>query len=310
MSQIQKLGPFSGGAIGDVVGPGSSTDNAIVRWDGITGKLIQDSSTILDDNDNVFWIAGNVFNRTATAVTYTILNTDYYIGVTDTSIARTISLPAVPLAEGQTFLIKDESGAAGTNNITIDVDAAATTIDGAASYILDSNFGGVYIFYDGTEYRVMNVSLTVNATDSTSDVPEGIQATGSGSTKTIELTNRYKGTAQTTNATPEDIITIPLGATPGVYVVEVAVAAFNTTDTIGGGYNLFGTVRTDASDSIICGTPDKVVNEETGSPNMLAADANLVAGGVADNNFYVRVTGIAAKTIEWNAVATYTFVSA
>lgn len=35
---------------GDVVGPGSSTDNAIVRFDGITGKLIQNSVNIIDDS--------------------------------------------------------------------------------------------------------------------------------------------------------------------------------------------------------------------------------------------------------------------
>lgn len=32
-----------------VVGPGSSTDNAIVLWDGTTGLLVQDSSTLLTD---------------------------------------------------------------------------------------------------------------------------------------------------------------------------------------------------------------------------------------------------------------------
>lgn len=31
------------GSGGDVNGPSSSTDNAITRWDGTTGKLIQDS---------------------------------------------------------------------------------------------------------------------------------------------------------------------------------------------------------------------------------------------------------------------------
>lgn len=35
---------------GDVVGPASSTDNAITRFDGTTGKLVQDSSWTLDDN--------------------------------------------------------------------------------------------------------------------------------------------------------------------------------------------------------------------------------------------------------------------
>lgn len=34
---------------GDVVGPGSSTDNALVRFDGTTGKLIQNSNATLTD---------------------------------------------------------------------------------------------------------------------------------------------------------------------------------------------------------------------------------------------------------------------
>lgn len=37
---------------GDVTGPGSSTDNAVVRFDGTTGKLIKDSGVILDDSNN------------------------------------------------------------------------------------------------------------------------------------------------------------------------------------------------------------------------------------------------------------------
>ena len=33
--------------------PASSTDNAVVRWDGATGRILQDSATILDDSDNI-----------------------------------------------------------------------------------------------------------------------------------------------------------------------------------------------------------------------------------------------------------------
>lgn len=36
-----------------VDGPASSTDNAIVRYDGISGKLVQDSSVLIDDSDAV-----------------------------------------------------------------------------------------------------------------------------------------------------------------------------------------------------------------------------------------------------------------
>lgn len=37
----------------DVEGPASSTDNAVVRFDGTTGNKVQNSGVILDDNDNV-----------------------------------------------------------------------------------------------------------------------------------------------------------------------------------------------------------------------------------------------------------------
>ena len=38
---------------GDVVGPASSTDNAVMRFDGVTGKLGQNSGILIDDSDNM-----------------------------------------------------------------------------------------------------------------------------------------------------------------------------------------------------------------------------------------------------------------
>lgn len=38
---------------GDIEGPATSTDNAIARFDGTTGKIIQNSSVILDDAGNI-----------------------------------------------------------------------------------------------------------------------------------------------------------------------------------------------------------------------------------------------------------------
>jgi len=43
----------AGGGSGDVTGPGSATDNAIVRFDGTGGKTIQNSSVTIDDSNNV-----------------------------------------------------------------------------------------------------------------------------------------------------------------------------------------------------------------------------------------------------------------
>lgn len=44
---------FASVGSGDVVGPGTSTDNAIVRFDGATGKLIQNSGATVDDSNQV-----------------------------------------------------------------------------------------------------------------------------------------------------------------------------------------------------------------------------------------------------------------
>jgi hypothetical protein len=47
----QDTGPFG------VDGPATSTDNALVRWDGADGSATQDSGVIVDDSDNVSGIA-------------------------------------------------------------------------------------------------------------------------------------------------------------------------------------------------------------------------------------------------------------
>lgn len=41
------------GTVGDVTGPGSSTDNAIARFDSTTGKVIQNSAVTIDDSGNM-----------------------------------------------------------------------------------------------------------------------------------------------------------------------------------------------------------------------------------------------------------------
>lgn len=45
--------PAGGGGSGDVAGPASSTDNAIARYDGTTGKIIQNSGATVDDAGNI-----------------------------------------------------------------------------------------------------------------------------------------------------------------------------------------------------------------------------------------------------------------
>jgi len=53
---------------GEVVGPSSSTDNAVARFDGTTGKVIQNSITTIDDTGNASGILSQQFSD-GTAVT-------------------------------------------------------------------------------------------------------------------------------------------------------------------------------------------------------------------------------------------------
>lgn len=54
----------AGAGSGDIVGPASSTDNAIARFDGTTGKLLQNSAATVSDTGNIS-TAGNI-STTAT----------------------------------------------------------------------------------------------------------------------------------------------------------------------------------------------------------------------------------------------------
>lgn len=139
--------------VGDVTGPASATDNAIARYDGATGKLLQNSGVIIDDDDNLSGIAGVTYAHRSVAVSDNIELTDYFLGCTDNSSARTFTLPS-GAPRGQSFTVKDEAGtAASANSITIDT-AGAETIDGAATATINSDYGALRFYSDGTNYFI------------------------------------------------------------------------------------------------------------------------------------------------------------
>lgn len=92
------------------------------------------------------------FRQTRTATSYTALATDYYIGVTNTAAPRTITLPALAsLPEWIQLVVKDESGGAAANNITIDANGAET-IDGALTRVINTNYGVVRLLRSGSAW--------------------------------------------------------------------------------------------------------------------------------------------------------------
>jgi len=89
--------------------------------------------------------------RKTTASNYTVLTSDFYVGVTSTAAARTITLPLASSAEdGKIYIIKDESGGASTNNITINGNGAET-IDGG-SVTISTDYGSIKVICDGANW--------------------------------------------------------------------------------------------------------------------------------------------------------------
>lgn len=146
--------------------------------------------------------------------------------------------------------------------------------------------------------------LNVPGASVTTNNNNGIETDGSSgsNTLTVQLTNRITGSVTTNDATPTTIASFSLGATPSVFVFDIQVASYNVTDVNGDGYFISGSARTDGATATLCGTPDKIVNEEV----VDTADANMVVSG---NSVIIQATGIAAKTHRWRTVATYVQVT-
>ncbi|HET6572505.1 MAG TPA: hypothetical protein VFG68_02805 [Fimbriiglobus sp.] len=87
--------------------------------------------------------------RTSVAADYTATDHDYYIGVTDTTAERRITLPPASGRAGRVYIIKDESGSAAVHPIRVRA-SAGTTIDGVATLTISTNYGVLRVISTGT----------------------------------------------------------------------------------------------------------------------------------------------------------------
>lgn len=85
---------------------------------------------------------------------YTALTSDYLISYSSLSTGRTITLYASSGMTGRVLVVKDETGSAATNNITIDGNASET-IDGATTYVLNRNYGSITIYCNGSNWFII-----------------------------------------------------------------------------------------------------------------------------------------------------------
>jgi hypothetical protein len=171
---------------------------------------------------------------------------------------------------------------------------------------IPSNIPTSFSTDNGTAVPAANV-LIVHADDSRENNNNGIIAkggvagTGTSNEVDIIITNRIQGTVTTVGATTSAILTFTPTAI-GTYAIECRVAAFNTTASLGAGYSVFGTARFDGVNSNLCGTADKITNEEG---TMTSANVTMTVSGA---NVLINGVGYLGQSIDWASVALYTFV--
>jgi hypothetical protein len=90
------------------------------------------------------------FYRTGTAASVSSAG-QTIIGVTNTATAVTITLATADVAPGRIIIVKDESGGAATNNITVNTQGGQK-IDNVSSVTISANYGVVRVYSDGNNW--------------------------------------------------------------------------------------------------------------------------------------------------------------
>jgi hypothetical protein len=156
----------------DVVYGGFAVDIGLPTTGSETGKthfLVKDSASAdletptpyitLDGtvgNENIRFLVGEQHKvTTVNAATYDLLTTDYFLHVTytGTGAVTSLTLPTAQVKAGRTIVIKDAGGNASVNNITIDTEGSET-IDGAATYVISSDYDAINLYSDGSNWFI------------------------------------------------------------------------------------------------------------------------------------------------------------
>lgn len=149
-------------AVGDVVGPASSTDNAIARYDSTTGKLLQNSAATVDDTGNISDQLGNVRDipksGSAKTTSYTLVAGDagQFIEI---GTSGSVTIPDATLSAGDAVtLFNNTSG-----NITVTCSITTAYIAGTdtdkATVTLATRGVATILFVSGT-VCVINGNVT------------------------------------------------------------------------------------------------------------------------------------------------------
>ena len=183
------------------------------------------------DDDNIVDKAEAIDTTSRTAVAaaaspYTVLATDTLIQTDSTAGVIVLNLPAG--VDGKTYTVKDGAGTAGTNAITVTPNGAET-IEGAATYSVDTNYAAIELYYDSasTDWKILDIAgidptnVNTNSTRTANwlagNIPAQTAVNNAASPYTVLATDVQLNVLSTTGAVT---LNLPAGVDGKTYTIK------------------------------------------------------------------------------------------
>lgn len=141
-ASVETLTGNTGGAV-----PPDGANTIFVVGDGVT---ITTSGNPATNTLTISSLSGALnYTDVVGPITYVVLPTDYYLSCNTTGGDITLNFPDVPTFK-QTWIVKDRTGNASVNNISITTPGGAVTFDGLTIYTIAGNYGSVNLLANST----------------------------------------------------------------------------------------------------------------------------------------------------------------